>query len=270
MTKPIPLAAADTPSDAIWRALSDPTRRRILDLLREGPRITGAIASEFSISRIAVMRHLDVLTDAGVVTNRKRGRERWHYVNLGPLVGLADRWSSPDAAGWTRGLLRLRDRAEAEPMSGANERAIDIALDVRIEAAPRRVFEAITSEPGAWWGHLYLRPEARSLAMTSELGGQFVERWAGGSALIATVTGLERDRLLQLSGPFHLGIALAVAEFVLTGAGEATNLRFSFGAVGAIDEETAAGFNEGWRDLLTERLRKFVEDGTRLGVEPGE
>ena len=46
----------------LWRALADPTRRRILDLLRERPLITGEIAAQFPISRIAVMRHLEVLS----------------------------------------------------------------------------------------------------------------------------------------------------------------------------------------------------------------
>ena len=48
----------------LWRALADPTRRRILDLLRERPRVTGEIAAQFPISRIAVMRHLEVRATA--------------------------------------------------------------------------------------------------------------------------------------------------------------------------------------------------------------
>ena len=56
----------------LWRALADPTRRRILDLLRERPLITGEIAAQFPISRIAVTRHLEVLAKAGLIGNRKR------------------------------------------------------------------------------------------------------------------------------------------------------------------------------------------------------
>jgi len=78
-------ADADRVESSVWRALADPTRRAILDLLRERPRITGDISSHFEISRIAVMRHLDVLAAAGLVTSRKRGRERWHYLNAIPL-----------------------------------------------------------------------------------------------------------------------------------------------------------------------------------------
>jgi hypothetical protein len=67
--------ARDGPEEdcaGLWRALADPTRRRILDLLRERPRVTGEIASHFAVSRIAVMRHLEVLSDAGLATSRKR------------------------------------------------------------------------------------------------------------------------------------------------------------------------------------------------------
>jgi DNA-binding transcriptional ArsR family regulator len=79
----------------LWRALADPTRRRILDLLRERPLITGEIAARFPVSRIAVMRHLEVLSEAGLVTNRKRGRERWHYLNAVPLQERRHRCRSP-------------------------------------------------------------------------------------------------------------------------------------------------------------------------------
>src|SRR6516165_535124 len=56
----VPLARGGLEEDTapLWRALADPTRRRILDLLRERPRVTGEIAAQFPVSRIAVMRHL--------------------------------------------------------------------------------------------------------------------------------------------------------------------------------------------------------------------
>src|SRR6516162_1908983 len=98
----------------LWRALADPTRRRILDLLRQRPLITGEIAAQFAISRIAVMRHLEVLSEAGLVTSRKRGRQRWHYLNTVPLQKVHQRWANPAAAGFASALLRLNDSIEAE------------------------------------------------------------------------------------------------------------------------------------------------------------
>jgi DNA-binding transcriptional ArsR family regulator len=55
----LPGSGLEDPEASLWRALADPTRRRILDLLRERPRVTGEVASHFAISRVAVMRHLD-------------------------------------------------------------------------------------------------------------------------------------------------------------------------------------------------------------------
>ena len=94
------------PDDGVWAALADPTRRRILDLLRERPLTTGGVAAHFPISRIAVMRHLRVLAAAGLVANRARGRERWHYLNLVSLQTIHERWSRPVASGWATSLLR--------------------------------------------------------------------------------------------------------------------------------------------------------------------
>ena len=103
-------AQLEVETASLWRALADPTRRRILDLLRNGPAITGEIAAAFPISRIAVMRHLEVLAEAELITSRKRGRERWHYLNAVPLERLHRRWAGPVEAGFASGLLRLLHR----------------------------------------------------------------------------------------------------------------------------------------------------------------
>jgi DNA-binding transcriptional ArsR family regulator len=89
------LGGVEEDTAPLWRALADPTRRRILDLLRERPRVTGEIAAQFPISRIAVMRHLEVLSEAGLAVSRKRGRQRWHYLNTVPLQKLHRRWAEP-------------------------------------------------------------------------------------------------------------------------------------------------------------------------------
>jgi DNA-binding transcriptional ArsR family regulator/uncharacterized protein YndB with AHSA1/START domain len=256
----------------LWRALGDATRRRILDLLRERPLITGEIAAQFPISRIAVMRHLEVLSEAGLVTSRKRGRERWHYLNAVPLQKLHRRWADPAAAGFASALLRLQDTVEDEGRHMEPIRpTVDIALDIEIAGTPAAVFAALTNDVGGWWGHPFVTARATSLALDPRLGGLFTERWDNGGQVIASVTGWAQDEYLQLTGAFHMGVGVGVAAFDLTESGVGTMLlRFSFRAIGLVDAAVAEDMSRGWAELVGTRLKGLVETGTRLGMDSDE
>jgi DNA-binding transcriptional ArsR family regulator len=269
----VPLARGGLEEDTglLWRALADPTRRRILDLLRERPRVTGEIAAQFPISRIAVMRHLEVLCEAGLAVNRKRGRQRWHYLNTVPLQELHRRWAEPAAAGFASALLRLQDTVEAEGRHmDAIRPTVDIALDIEIAGTPAAVFVALTKDVGGWWGHPFVTARATSLALDPRLGGLFTERWENGGHVIASVTGWAQDEHLQLTGPFHMGVGVGVAAFDLAGSAAGTLLRFSFRALGVVDAEVAGAMSRAWAELVGTRLKGLVETGTRLGMHPDE
>ena len=150
----------------------------------------------------------------------------------------------------------------------ANRPAVDVAMDVSIAAPRQRVFAAMTRDPGGWWGHPYVRPDSKGLSLEGRLGGLLVEKWDDGGSVLATVTGWNDDSYLQLTGPFHLGVALGFATFELTDRGEGTTVRFSFRAIGAIDAALAETFSAGWTDLVSRRLKALVETGTRLGIAP--
>jgi DNA-binding transcriptional ArsR family regulator len=268
----VPLARGPEDDTArLWRALADPTRRRILDLLRERPRITGEIAAQFPVSRIAVMRHLEVLSQAGLVTSRKRGRERWHYLNAVPLQQLYRRWADPAAAGFASALLRLADTVEAEGRHMEPIRpTVDIALDIEIAGTPAAIFAALTKDVGGWWGHPFVTARATSLALDPRLGGLFTERWDNGGQVIASVSGWAQDEHLALTGSFHMGVGVGVATFDLAESGAGTVLRFSFRTIGVIDAERAGAMSRGWEELVGTRLKGLVETGTRLGIDPEE
>ena len=203
----VPLARGGLGDDAglLWRALADPTRRRVLDLLRQRPLTTGEIAAQFPVSRVAVMRHLDVLAEAGLVASRKRGRQRWHYLNAVPLQELHRRWAGPAAAGFASALLRLQDTVEAEGRAMEPIRpTIDVALDIEIAGTPAAVFAALTKDIGGWWGHPFVTARATSLALDSRLGGLFTEQWENGGQVIASVTGWAQDEHLQPVSYTHL------------------------------------------------------------------
>ena len=77
----------------IWKALSSPHRRALLDALRDGPKTTTALCEVLpKLSRYAVMQHLGVLERAGVVLVRREGRERWNELNAVPIQRELERW----------------------------------------------------------------------------------------------------------------------------------------------------------------------------------
>lgn len=98
----------------VWRALSNPIRRRMLDILREGPSTTGDLADRFpDHSRYAVMQHLSVLEAGGLVVPRRRGRERFNFLNPVPIQQIYDRWVSKYQQPWAAGLTALKAELEA-------------------------------------------------------------------------------------------------------------------------------------------------------------
>lgn len=99
--------------DKVWKALSDPTRRTILDLLRGGPRSTTDIVAEFpDMTRFAVMKHMDVLREADLVVTRSEGRRRVNSLNAVPIRRIYERWMGPFSELWSSTLLRLKDDLE--------------------------------------------------------------------------------------------------------------------------------------------------------------
>jgi DNA-binding transcriptional ArsR family regulator len=99
--------------DEVFRALADPTRRALLDVLHAEPGATlAALAEPLAMSRQAVSKHLTVLEGAGLVACRWAGREKHHHLNPVPLVAIQERWISKFATNRARKLLKLRRALE--------------------------------------------------------------------------------------------------------------------------------------------------------------
>ena len=102
-------------TDSIWKALSDPTRRAILDLLRDGPKGTTEIVEAFpGMTRHAVMKHIDVLRKASLIVTAKDGRKRENSLNPVPIRQIYERWMGPFAELWSSTLLRMKEDVEKE------------------------------------------------------------------------------------------------------------------------------------------------------------
>ena len=104
---------AASPDDLVWRALGDPSRRLILDRLRERPHSTGELCGYFDSTRFAVMKHLKVLEGAGLVLVERRGRQRFNHINPVPIQQIYRRWIRPFEALPADRLLRIKRLAEA-------------------------------------------------------------------------------------------------------------------------------------------------------------
>lgn len=103
----------DDVDDLLWKALADPCRRRVLDLLRDGPATVCGLAAEFSeVTRFAVMKHLAVLEAAGLVIGDRAGRERWCRLNPAPLRSICLRWLRPFEVVAADRALRIKELAE--------------------------------------------------------------------------------------------------------------------------------------------------------------
>jgi len=123
--------------DAVFRALADPTRRGLLDeLFRRDGQSLSELERRLPMSRFGVMKHLRVLEQAGLITTRKQGREKLHFLNAVPIRLVHDRWVSKYAEPWAAGLSELKGRLE--------DRSMEKVFEIYIKTTPERLWEAIT------------------------------------------------------------------------------------------------------------------------------
>jgi uncharacterized protein YndB with AHSA1/START domain/DNA-binding transcriptional ArsR family regulator len=125
-----------------FRALADPSRRLLLDRLfeRDGQTLGELCDHLPSMTRFGVMRHLGVLEEAGLISTRKVGREKRHYLNPVPIRLIHDRWISKYAAPVVGALSALKGHLEDPPMALPP----DHVYSIYVEAPPDRVWQAIT------------------------------------------------------------------------------------------------------------------------------
>jgi DNA-binding transcriptional ArsR family regulator len=98
----------------VYSAVADPTRRRLLRLLADADELSlHELTARFPMSRTAISKHLAILKEAGLVTDRKVGRETRYRLNAGPLREIQE-WVSPYERFWTERIDRLRNLLEEE------------------------------------------------------------------------------------------------------------------------------------------------------------
>jgi DNA-binding transcriptional ArsR family regulator len=247
------MADADEPD--LWRALASPWRRRLLDLLRDGPATTGTLARQIpELSRYAVMQHLGVLADAGVVIAERRGRDRFNYLNPVPLREWYERWVQPMADADAAGLLALQratetgehamsDVTESDAITSAGTepiRTVRLAYELRIQASVQRTFEVMTQRSLDWFPHTYGGDRVRRVVLEPRVGGQHYEDWGDGRGhLYGQVTVFDPPGHWATRGRLSPGTILDT-EYELTDQPGGVTVRVTKVAVGPISEQEAA------------------------------
>ena len=175
--------------DAVFKALADPTRRRLLDLLfaADGQTLS-ALEADVDMTRFGVAKHLAVLEGAQLITTRRAGREKFHFLNPVPIRELHDRWLDKFSANRASALLALRATLEGDPVHTTAAPTADQVYRILIRSTPQAVWDAIT------------RPEFTALYFhgarvetTGEPGTPFRYHSADGTRLWGDESVLEAD-----------------------------------------------------------------------------
>jgi uncharacterized protein YndB with AHSA1/START domain/DNA-binding transcriptional ArsR family regulator len=257
--------------ESVIAAIADPSRRALLDALRErdGQTVTELGACLPRLGRHAVLKHIGVLEDCDLVVTRKLGRQRYCYLNPVPIVELARRWLDDYTAIWASSLSDLKDRLESEgaivsttPRSVA-QTAHRHVHKIVIAAPIERVWQAITdeSESARWY-------YGTGVVSTWEQGAPYEYRFPDGRVAIeGTVERVERPTLLVMTFSARWSDEVAVdaptrVTFELSATGTLTTVVVIHDDV--VDgTATATEIAGGWPYLLS-NLKSYVETGAPM------
>ena len=130
--------------DAVFKALADPSRRKLLDRLHaEGGQTLGELCARMGMSRQAVSKHLALLEEAKLVVAVRKGREKLHYLNPVPIQLISDRWISKYSAARASTLADLKTVLEGEERMDTASKP-RLVYQIIINAPQERVWDAIT------------------------------------------------------------------------------------------------------------------------------
>ncbi|MFI1913327.1 ArsR/SmtB family transcription factor [Nocardia sp. NPDC020380] len=256
--------------DEVFKALADPSRRRLLDSLNErnGQTLT-ELCADLDMSRQAVSKHLAVLEAANLVTTLRRGREKLHFLNAEPVNAIADRWINRYDRARVHALADLKSALESPTMSD------EFVYTTYIKTTPEQLWQALT-EPAftkRYWGATFDTDWRKGSRMVWHQGD-----WSSddGSQII------ESDPYTRLSYTWHtfdpsfgekMGMpAEKVAEwaaeprskvtFELLDLGEIVKLTVVHDGFGP-DSGVLPVITDGWSAILS-NLKSLLETGETL------
>jgi uncharacterized protein YndB with AHSA1/START domain/DNA-binding transcriptional ArsR family regulator len=250
--------------DSVFRALADPTRRALLDRLRErNGQTLGELCEPLAMARQSATQHLGVLEAANLITTVRRGRVKLHYLNPVGLWEIQERWIDRFEPPRLRALSAIKRRAEEHPMSDRP----DYVYVTYIKSSPERVWDALTDADlsGRYWGHSNISDWRE--------GSSWEHRRVDGSGIadvIGTVLRSERPRLLQLTfdAPGDVpGTGPTAVSFEIEPHHEIVRLTVTHENLP--DAEARAQVAAGWPAVCA-NLKSLLETGEVLPQAPWE
>lgn len=190
--------------DAIFKALNDPARRKLLDSLRASDGQTlQQLEAQLEMSRFGVMKHLKVLEESGLVVPRRAGRFKHHYLNAVPLQEVIDRWIEPLLAKpAARAVLNLKTRLEGDTAMLETETATkpDFVLQTFIRCSQDALWDALTQAEQMAAYHFAC---SRATGDAAEGAATTFLRQDGSIMLVQRVTALDPKRRIEMTFEPH-------------------------------------------------------------------
>ncbi|WP_067802975.1 ArsR/SmtB family transcription factor [Actinomadura formosensis] len=260
--------------DLAFKALGDPTRRFLLDLLftRDG-RTLGELDSEVEMTRFGVAKHLRVLEEAGLVVTRRSGREKLHFLNPVPIRLIHDRWIGKYTERPVAALTDLKTELEQTMTEAPAEPRTVRVFRVHIKATPQAIWDAITKpEWAVRYG--YRAPIEYDLRPGGTCRGLASEEMKAGGAPDVIVDGevIEADpprRLVQTWRPLFLGEDFTRLTYEIEDGGDgvcALTVTHDVTGAPATDAQISGETPEaggGWSLILSD-LKTLLETGEPL------
>jgi uncharacterized protein YndB with AHSA1/START domain/DNA-binding transcriptional ArsR family regulator len=253
--------------DQVFKALADPTRRLLLDRLRENNGQTlGELCTRLDMARQSATQHLDILVRANLVTVVRRGRERLHYLNPAPIHELQERWISEFDQPRLQALGAIRRQAEEYAMNSEPGSVPSYVYVTYIRASAEQVWQALTDADltARYWGHANVSDW--------QPGSAWEHRRADGSGVV-DVTG----KVIAAEPPTRLAITFeddpgparepSVVTFLVEPHQDIVRLTVTHENLANL--EMLNGISAGWPAVLA-NLKSLLETGDTLPQAPWE
>jgi uncharacterized protein YndB with AHSA1/START domain/DNA-binding transcriptional ArsR family regulator len=245
----------------VFRALADPNRRKMLDLVKATPGITvNQLSEDFDFTRYAVMKHLKVLEDAEVIVPRRRGKTKELYLNAIPIQTIYDRWISQYSARWASQLTSLKHTLEKEePMSPTKPQQLYILY---IRTSVDKLWDAITNP--AVTAQYFHNTEVRSDFQVGSAIDYLMEHENGEKKSAVTGEILEMEPMKRLVHSFSFpgkDDPPSTVTYDIESQGDVTKLMVTHDF--EAEDDTFKGTQQGWPHIFS-AMKTLLETGEPL------